>query len=153
MSTLDPSYTFQNVTNAFSLPPTYVIIRRYFVVCANGLSIVLLACGILILLGNRFVYFSESVFLDFSCLLFLQSSSTMFSKYSACEYLSCFSHSICHSNHCRTANESWILRPQCFLSDRCMQSNFNIFQRRSSKIISHEKNLFVNELNHLAARL
>ncbi|CAF0872376.1 unnamed protein product [Adineta ricciae] len=44
--------TNSNATNAFSLPPTYVIIRRYFVVCANGLSIVLLACGILILLGN-----------------------------------------------------------------------------------------------------
>ncbi|CAF1315023.1 unnamed protein product [Adineta steineri] len=41
-----------STTGPFSLPPAYVVIRRYFVVCANGLSIVLLACGILILLGN-----------------------------------------------------------------------------------------------------
>ncbi|CAF3345037.1 unnamed protein product [Rotaria socialis] len=39
-------------TNAFSLPTAYIVTRRYFVVCANGLSIVLLAFGILILLGN-----------------------------------------------------------------------------------------------------
>ncbi|CAF4123352.1 unnamed protein product [Rotaria sp. Silwood2] len=38
--------------NAFSLPAAYIVTRRYFVVCANGLSMVLLACGILILLGN-----------------------------------------------------------------------------------------------------
>ncbi|CAF1041975.1 unnamed protein product [Rotaria sordida] len=39
-------------TNTFSLPEAYIVTRRYFIVCANGLSIILLACGILILLGN-----------------------------------------------------------------------------------------------------
>lgn len=39
---------------SFSLPDAYIVTRRYFVVCADGLSIVLLACGILILLGNRY---------------------------------------------------------------------------------------------------
>ena len=46
---------FQTTTQAFSLPMSYIVTRRYFVVGANCLSMILLAFGILILLGNRFV--------------------------------------------------------------------------------------------------
>lgn len=47
------NFHFQNSTELLSLPDTYVSIRRYFVIVANCLSIVLLALGILILLTNR----------------------------------------------------------------------------------------------------
>lgn len=48
-------HLFQTAPSAFSLPITYIVTRRYFIIGANGLSIILLAFGILILLGNRFV--------------------------------------------------------------------------------------------------
>ena len=46
---------FQNNSDAFSIPSNYVNARRYFIICANAISIVLLAIGIAILLGNRSV--------------------------------------------------------------------------------------------------
>ena len=53
---------FQTASPAFSLPISYIVTRRYFIVGANGLSIILLAFGILILLGNRFVCFENKDF-------------------------------------------------------------------------------------------
>ncbi|CAF0752214.1 unnamed protein product [Adineta steineri] len=43
---------YSNVTETFSIPPNYIIARKYFIVCANILSIILLIIGIFILLGN-----------------------------------------------------------------------------------------------------
>ncbi|CAF3729645.1 unnamed protein product [Rotaria sordida] len=42
-----------NTTDIFLIPLNFLIIRKYFIICANGLSIILLTIGIFILLGNR----------------------------------------------------------------------------------------------------
>ncbi|UJR28308.1 hypothetical protein I4U23_009553 [Adineta vaga] len=41
-----------NLNDTFVISPNYIIIRKYFILFANILSIILLALGILILLGN-----------------------------------------------------------------------------------------------------
>lgn len=124
------NFLFQSFNTEFSLPNGYILARRYFVVCANGISVVLLAFGILILLGNRFSLLFSFRTKTFVFRCFLKSIEEMFEKYSSRQRFSRFSHSIDHSNLHRTSNDAWLFRAQRFRTCRRLQFDDDLFQRR-----------------------